>query len=254
MNSAIYSGCDIPGKRGQRDSSHIRLSYVLPVYLDGPYIFLLEHLLRTYNAYSRDILDRVQFVIVDDGSPTPVSIPHDIDLNILLLRINEDIPWTQPGARNLGVVYSRSDKVLLTDLDHQIPEQTFAYVLKMRNPKRAIFRMRRIDERGCPIKPHPNTFVLSRARFLLYYGYDEDFSGHYGFDDTMFRRWQRNHGTRFLYLPSSCFCRTQRNSTICGHHLKRDLAHNRTLAQRKKQLWKEFGPEVGHSRRFLDFS
>jgi len=236
------------------DFSHIRLSYVVPMYFDDADSTSLESLLRTYATYSGDLLDRVQFVVIDDASPIPVEIPPDIEINLLLLRINDDIPWNQPGARNLGVVYSRSDKVLITDLDHEIPENTLHYVLQMRNPGRTMYKIRRLDEKNNPIRPHPNTFVLSRARFLRYYGYDEDFCGHYGFDDSIFRRWQRNHGTRFRYLPACCHTRRRPMSKIGGHSLVRDLTHNRELAKKKKEIWKEYGPEAGHSRRFLNFS
>jgi len=111
-----------------------------------------------------------------------------------------------------------------------------------------------LTKKNNPIRPHPNTFVLSRARFLRYYGYDEDFCGHYGFDDSIFRRWQRNHGTRFRYLPACCHTRRRPMSKIGGHSLVRDLTHNRELAKKKKEIWKEYGPEAGHSRRFLNFS
>lgn len=238
----------------RRDFSHIRLSYVVSVYFNEGDCTSLESLLRTYSGYSADLLDGLQFVVVDDASPVPATVPPDIPINLLLLRIHEDIPWNQPGARNLGVVYARSDKVLLTDLDHEVPENTLRYVFRMRNPGRTMYQIRRFDDRNKPIKPHPNTFVLSRGRFLLYYGYDEDFCGHYGCDDSVFRRWQRNHGTRFRFLPSSCHIRMRNMSRTGGHSLARDLSHNKALARKKKQFWNEYGPEAGHSRRFLDFS
>jgi len=54
-------------------------------------------------------------VLVDDGSPTPVTLPPDLDLNVLFLRIPDDVPWNHAAARNLGAVYARSDKLLLTE-------------------------------------------------------------------------------------------------------------------------------------------
>ena len=80
-------------------------------------------LLRRYASYSGDLLDRLQFLIVDDGSPIPVTLPADLDLNVLLLRIPGDVPWNHAAARNLGAVYARSDKLLLTDVDHEFPQE-----------------------------------------------------------------------------------------------------------------------------------
>ena len=50
--------------------------------------------------------------------------PPDLPLNLTWIRIREDIAWNQPGARNLGAVYAKSDKILITDLDHEFPEAT----------------------------------------------------------------------------------------------------------------------------------
>jgi hypothetical protein len=236
------------------DFSHILLSYVVPAYFNRGDASALTSLLETYARYDAAILDRTQFVVVDDGSPAAVAVPADIGLNVLVLRISEDIPWNQSGARNLGMMYARSDRVILTDLDHELSEETFQHVLRMRPPRRTIYKMRRVDADGRPLKAHPNTFVLSRARFLRLYGYDEDFCGHYGFDDAMFWRWQRNHGTRFLRLPALCRARVRTRNVSEHHSLDRDLSHNRALAEAKKAAWKQFGPEAGHSRRFLEFS
>ena len=254
MNEGLECGISADRLDREGDYAHIQLTCVMAVYFDRRESTALTSLLRTYLTYDSGILDHLQFVIVDDGSPIPVRLPDDLDLNILLLRINEDIPWNQPGARNLGIVYARSDKVLLTDLDHEIPEDTLKCVLAMKNPGRTIYKMRRIDPQDPNKKPHPNTFVLSRARFLRYYGYDEEFTGHYGFDDSMFWRWQRNHGTRFRYLPRSCHARCRILGQEQSHSLERDLSYNRTIAQHKKWLWKTHGYEAGHSRRFLRFT
>ena len=101
-------------------------------------------------------MDRIQFVIVDDGSPVPVKIPGGLDLNILLLRINENIRWNQAGARNLGVIYSRNDKVLATDLDHEFPPETLQHIVDLPRLKRNIFRLHRLDAQNRSISPPPN--------------------------------------------------------------------------------------------------
>jgi glycosyltransferase involved in cell wall biosynthesis len=237
------------------DCSHIELTYVTACYFDGPGRGSVADLLRRYNAYAPAILDRIQFVLVDDASPDPVALPDDVDLNIRLLRINENIPWNQPGARNLGAVYARSDKIFMTDLDHALPEATFSTLVRRRNPGRTFYKFHRQTTAGEVLRPHPNTFFLSRARFLRWYGYDEDFCGHYGHDDPMFWRWQRLHGTRFLYLPrSQHVVYLGREGSPLDHTLARDLSHNAAVAAAKKAAWREFGAARGHSRRFLDFT
>ena len=244
------------GTTDQGSWNHIQLSCVVHFYFNAGSCEALIKLLRAYAQYAPDILDRTAFILVDDGSPLKVEIPSDIDLNLLLLRINEDIPWNLAGARNLGTIYARSDKVAITDLDHQFPETTLREMLRRANPGRHIYRMRRMHPDGTPEPPHASTFFLSRARFCRLFGYDEDFAGHYGFEEVMFWRWQKYNGTIFGYLPRHCPVLCLFGSVVPerDHHtLARDFSHNRAVAMAKRALWKKFGPEAGHSRRFLNF-
>jgi hypothetical protein len=232
------------------DYAHIALSYVVPCYFNKQDSSSLDALLRQYAGYSADVLDRIQFVIVDDGSPVPAVIAEDLDLNILLLRIGVDIPWNQPGAHNLGVVMARSDKVLMTDLDYAFPETTLRALIERPSPGTTMYRIGLRTPDGTPRKRHCNTFFCSRARVLRFYGYDESFSGHYGYDDTMFWRWQRYHGTRFRHLPRRIYGTERR---VDYHTLVRDESHNRAIAERKRREMREHGPDAGHSRAFLRF-
>lgn len=237
------------------DFSHIALTYIATFYFDQKNYRSLTDLLHCYSTYPDFILDRLQFVFVDDGSPVDVAIPEDLDLNILMLKIQKDIPWNQPGARNLGVMYARSDKIVLTDVDHMFPPHTMERMIRHGNPGKNVYKFRLvIEEDGSSDKAHPNTLFMSRARFLRHYGYDEDFCGHYGFDDAMMWRWQRYHGTRFLYFRSKYHC-MRRNIDLdrSYHSLRRELEHNRKVADAKRAAWAKYGPNAGHSRRFLNF-
>ncbi len=243
------------GRAAEGDRSHIELTCLMNVYFNQGDTSVLTSLMETYAKLPAAILDVTQFLIVDDGSPTPVRLPEHLNLNLLILRIHDDIPWNQPGARNLGVVYARSEKVLMTDVDHTFTPEVFLHALHARPPRRTVFKMKRIHPDGRSCRPHPNTFFLARSRFLALYGYDEAYSGHYGFDDSMFWRWQRNHGTRFRYLPSRCRV-IKRDFEKDGryHSFERDLSHNREIAEANRAAWKQWGPARGHSRRFLNFT
>lgn len=234
---------------------HISLSYVVPVYTNQCRGTVLEQLLNRYASYSRKMLERIQFIVVDDGSPMPVQIPDDIDLNILLLRIKEDIPWNQPGARNLGVVYARSEKVLITDVDHEFPEDTLQHALERTCRPHEAFMFERKEADGERLNPHPNTFLFRRSTFLGYYGYDEEFCGAYGYDDLMFREWQQYNGTRFRCLPQRFLCIHRAiDRNVAYHSLVRDDTRNARLAAAKRKEWAEYGRWGGHSRRFLEFT
>lgn len=93
---------------------------------------------------SFDVVSKIQFIIVDDCSPVKYEI-ENYNLNITWLRITDDIPWNQGGARNLGVTHAKSDKIIITDLDHILPEETLKHLVKKSNPGRDFFKIYRKD-------------------------------------------------------------------------------------------------------------
>lgn len=80
----------------------IGLSVVVPCYIDRGDHRSIHELLRTYNGYGADLLDRVEFILVDDGSPVQVELPAGIALNLRLLRLEDRVrpepAWTPPRA------------------------------------------------------------------------------------------------------------------------------------------------------------
>lgn len=242
-------------RRNQADKSLIRLSYITHFYCNQNDISSVTDLLKRYEKYESDLLDRIQFVIVDDGSPVQYDVP-EFNLNLTWLRILQDIPWNQGGARNLGALYAKSDKILLTDLDHEFPEETLAYMVKKGECGRNFYKIYRTNaETGKLQKGHANTFLISRARFMRFFGYDEEFAGHYGAEDFRFVKIQKYHGSRQMYLNSKfrCFARNDINRDTSYHTLERDLTYNTPIDARKKLETETYGPDSGYSRMFLNY-
>ena len=238
------------------DKSHIRLSYITHFYCNQDNIDSVTDLLKQYETYPAEILDVLQFVIVDDGSPVQYTIPQ-FNLNIIWLKITDDIQWNQAGARNLGVLYAKSDKIIITDLDHEIPPETLRYMINRHNPGRSFFKIYRTDKAtGTFKKGHSNMFFMSRARFFRHFGYDEEFAGHYGAEDYRFVKYHKYHGSRQRYLPRRfrCFERVSINRDKAYHTLDRDLSYNTPVDARKKKEIDLYGAEHGHSRMFLNFN
>lgn len=237
--------------------SRIGLSMVVNCYFDKESTALID-LLDLYSSYSPDLLDKLQILIVDDGSPVkfdPELLKKiRVPLNLTFLRIKEDIPWNQGGARNLGVVYAPSEKILLTDLDHYFTESALEVLLRQKVPRKVIYKMARYRQ-GKLIRCHPNTFLLCRSRFLELFGYDEEFSGNYGCDDEMFTYWQYMIGTRFRWLPKSCAVHLRDFDVETETHtLVRDRARNLELLAERRAALRDHGPDSGHSRKFLAFT
>lgn len=223
-----------------------RLTYIVPLYFTKD-SNALSDLLDLYSTYSSSITSNVDFIFIDDCSPLPVLIPSDCNLNIRLYRINEDIRWNQPGARNLGAVFAKTDYILMTDLDHRVSEKTFEYLLKKNFWKNRVYLFRRKDHNGIKVRSHPNTFVISRSTFFGCYGYDEEFCGNYGYDDEFFLKWLLLNGVSVKKI-SFRNSLTLVSKDVDTHHLVRDSSFNKGLLEKKLARGK-----LGHSKLFLNF-
>jgi len=241
---------------GLHDWSNISLTYIINFYLNQNSINVIFDVLRRYERYSPDLLDKLHFVIVDDCSPMTYVV-DSLDLNITWLKIDKDIMWNQGGARNLGTIYAKSDNILLTDVDFEFPQETLDALANSAPCGRSIYKIRKKDlNTGRVGKGHANTFFMSRARFLRYYGYDEEFSGHYGAEDFRFVKFHKAQGSRQKYFDSRYFCynRNDIDKEEGYHDLYRDLSCNTPVDSRKKFEMDVFGHEAGHSRTFLNFT
>jgi hypothetical protein len=85
--------------------------------------------------------------------------------------------------------------LFLTDMDHIVPEDTIRVMYKTLKPGRA-YRPDRLTLPG-PVpmldkegkrKRHPNTWVMEKETYWKVGGYDEFFSGQYGFDGVFHSR------------------------------------------------------------------
>jgi hypothetical protein len=161
------------------------LSYVVPLYFDQENNNTLIRVLQHYAKYNQKLLDKIHFILVDDCSPIKIVLPDITNLNITLLRVTSDIRWNQGGARNLGVSYAKTTKLLLTDIDHIFPERTLHFLINRNYHYKDLFRFRRFAgwkkiASGC------NIFYINKPLFADFQGYDEAFCGHYGYEDTHF--------------------------------------------------------------------
>jgi hypothetical protein len=251
----VRNAVEIIGRMPAGDE-HIRLACVTHFYADQKNLDSVFDLFRHYATYDPRLLDLVHFVVVDDGSPLQYEIP-DLDLNLTWLRIDQDIRWNQSGARNLGMIYARADDVFLCDVDIEVPERTLNYFVERGPCGTWMYRpMSRDQSTDAELGRHPNAFLLSRGRFLKFFGTDEEFSGHYGFEDLRFTKNQKRQGTVLARLPAKWFVyqRTRLDRERSYHSLYRDESTNALLNVRKTFEYEWYGRHGGHSRRNLQFT
>lgn len=114
-------------------------------------------------------------ILVDDCSPDALQAPQDVDC----YRIDTNIAWNQPGARNLGFQEAEG-WIVCADIDHLVTKENVEEILRMEKEKGTVYYLGREDNDSW------NVFLIHKEDFEKIGGYDEDFCGHYGFDDIEF--------------------------------------------------------------------
>jgi hypothetical protein len=149
----------------------------------------------------------LNLIVVDDGSPKAPAEPvangflRSLDLaSVQLFRVDVDVRWNWLTCRNIGVANAPSHWVLLTDIDHMVPEATFRRIQERKLDPTNAYRFSRVDAPDLtPYKPHPNSWLFTRELFDKIGGYDERFSGFYGTDGE-FRDRVRANSAQIIML------------------------------------------------------
>ena len=150
---------------------------------------------KNWNNYSEEIKKQVEVIITDDCSPDNDCISNavieQIYPNMRLFKIKEKVPWNWLECRNIGAFHAKGDWILLTDMDHLVPESTIEYVIAKINKleKNIVYqfeRIRAVDNKSYHF--HNDTFFISKKLFWNCGGYDEHYSGLYGTSGAFRRR------------------------------------------------------------------
>lgn len=175
-------------------------------------------------------------VIVDDCSPEPLQAPVGVDV----YRIDTDITWNQPGAKNLGFQESEG-WIVCADIDHLVTRENVDDLLKLKKEKGTIYYLGREDNNSW------NIFLMHKDDFEKIGGYDEDFSGHYGYDDIEFLwRCQKN-----LKIVEKRDIKVKVFAEESSTKLDRDLEFNKALLKIKTHNLFNFSPRINFKWRKL---
>ena len=197
--------------------------------------------LAVWSAYSADLRTNLRFVVVDDGSPTrpAVDVLRSVRIDGLrLFRIGVDVRWNWLAARNIGAAHSRDGWLLLTDMDHVVPEDTLRHLTYGLHDPRVIYRFSRVEHTGERIHPHPNSWFMTRDMFWKIGGYDEACSGYYGTDGDYRRRCAATAKIKILtnYLVRHEY---QGDSSTTGYKRKQpEDAEAKRIMRRRGPGWK----------------
>lgn len=173
----------------------IRLSIGLAFYRNQG---MLAHQFGVWAGYPYALKAQTEVLVVDDGSPEPAkTVPKPDGLPALTLaefpqtKTPEVPPWRQDAARNWAAFHARGDWLFLSDMDHVLPADSLRRVFDLiaSSPDR-VYSFHRLDaptltpkrDKLGNLHPHPNTYLMTQARYRQLGGYDEDVLGIYGTD------------------------------------------------------------------------
>ena len=139
------------------------------------------NLLRTMPEH---IKQNVHVIVVDDCSEDKPAHKAKLGMPCTLFRLNPPkIPWNQDAARNIGAHHAVTKWLLLTDMDHMVPVETWNAITLSDLKEDRIYKFSRVSAPDySPYKPHPNSWLMTKAMYDKIGGYDERFAGWYGTD------------------------------------------------------------------------
>ena len=167
----------------------MRITLIM-AYYDNPTMLIQQ--VKNIAMYSEEIRHKLDVIIIDDCSPrwpaidalkSPALSEFIKNVNIRLYRTKVDVAWNQDFCRNLGAYAAKTDWLLLTDIDHLVPESTIKAAFEINCKTFVVYKFQRINAPDySPYKPHPNSWLMSAEFYRRIGGYDERFAGWYGSD------------------------------------------------------------------------
>ncbi len=164
------------------------VTLVMPYY-ENPLFFRAQ--IARWLGWHASALGLLSVIVVDDGSqvyPAVDVVRSSVWPSWLrIFRIDTDVRWNWLAARNIGAHYAERGWLLLTDMDHVVPEETWIAACYGDHDPSVVYAFQRQEHTGQAAAPHSASFLMHRDLFWTIGGYDEALSGYYG-TDGVFRR------------------------------------------------------------------
>ena len=225
-----------------------RMKIIYPYYMNGQ--MLVEHQKR-WLTFPEDILDKLHFIIVDDGSPEKPAVDFVIDsqrrLKMDIYRIDVDIFWNLEGALNLGATVCQNEWIFMSDMDHFLPIETIQKIFSLKASRYEYFMFKRLKAKRNwhnlseleETNIHKGTFLMTFHQYWKVGGRNEDYCGYYSVG-WAFRNKLRKYGRlRMLdaYVVGYLSDEISDSATSVTKLTKAEVKKNRKLLKNEKFLF-----------------
>lgn len=219
----------------------MKLITVVMAYFENPKT--LRRHLEEWRRLPDWVQQQMRAIIVDDASidSPAVQVLADADhpIPIKLYRLDEKRRWNWIASRNVAMHEASDGFHLITDIDHFVDETLArSLVCDDHNPDR-VYKFARREHTGEKIKPHSNSYFMTKAMYWKIGGHDESFSGFYGSDGSHRRLveskakvvWLPDELIRYEYVGDS-------STTVYKRKTRADSEHRQKVLAARKPGWK----------------
>lgn len=200
----------------------------------------VEFQVNQWKQIDQSYLNQIEFVVVDDCSDDICNVNVE-DMLIQMFRVTTSINWNQAGCKNLLLSKSQADWLFFFDIDttasasniqkilDKLPslDVNCIYMPKVKYPWGQQRIAQKIDESiGLP---HINCFVIHKNLLNRIGGFDEDFVGNYGYEDTYMHNQLNKIGAKRVFMAD-----VNVNMHLAySVGLSRNMSHNENLIYKK---------------------
>jgi len=86
-------------------------------------------------------MKKLHFILIDDCSDSKADLKINFPINLTLLRITDNIPWNQPGAKNLGFKFAKIDWIFTSDIDHVLQPEMCGKLIELKKEKKTVYNL-----------------------------------------------------------------------------------------------------------------
>ncbi len=125
----------------------------------------LEIQIDNWSQYPIELMKKLHFILIDDCSDSKADLKINFPINLTLLRVTDNIPWNQPGAKNLGFKFAKTDWIFTSDIDHVLQPEMCGKLIELKKEKKTVYYFSRLTDKGENRDSHPNSFLIHKDIF-----------------------------------------------------------------------------------------